>query len=396
MMLVMFVAVAMMIQAPADPAPDWRVQLEAGRQAYARQEYSEALSKLSAAAEAAAQTPGNESGMLESLRLLAAVHRETGDHAQAERVLRRAAEQCEALEPNSVKLAAVLEELAAVERAQGHPDQALATIERAVQIRESHPESSRVDLARALTAAAMLRYKASEVEKAIEGLQRAVKEWDAASPGDPQALPAIEALALVYRDRAQYAEAEPLFFRALRLREAASGPESSEVIADVDSLAYVEFGLKKFPEAEAFFKRLLDLWQKNAGPDHPMVALTFDKLGEFYGFQQRYEEAEDYATKALALRTKVHVASLNQTGRILLMEAKLPEAEDLYRRAVQIGDLAQAPDETLDPVLRIYAKILRELKRDDEADALDKRVKDALLRKADREGRRPSPVKLPY
>ena len=75
------------------------------------------------------------------------------------------------------------------------------------------------------------------------------------------------------------------------------------------------------------------------------------------------------------------------------MEAKLKEAEDLYRRTVAIADLAKTPDEVVDPVLRIYAKVLREMKRDEDAVALDRRVKEALLRKADREGRRPSPVK---
>ena len=157
----------------------------------------------------------------------------------------------------------------------------------------------------------------------------------------------------------------------------------------------MEFGLKKFAEAEVLYKRLAALWEKNAGADHPMLALTFDKMAEFYAFQQRYEEAEKFARDALALRTKMHVASLNQTGRILLMEAKLEEAENLYRTALQIGDLAEAPDDVLDPVLRTYAAVLRTLKRDDEAAALDARVKDALLRKTDREGRRSSPVTPP-
>jgi hypothetical protein len=67
----------------------------------------------------------------------------------------------------------------------------------------------------------------------------------------------------------------------------------------------------------------------------------------------------------------------------------------LYHRAIGIGDLAKAPDEVLDPLLRIYAKLLRVENRAREADTVDRRVKDALLRKADREGRRPSPVKLP-
>jgi len=118
-------------------------------------------------------------------------------------------------------------------------------------------------------------------------------------------------------------------------------------------------------------------------------------MAEFYAFQQRYAEAEAAATRALALRTEQHLASLNQTGRILIMEAKIDEAGDLYQRSIQIGDLAKASDAALDPLLRIEAGILRETGHPQDADALDKRVKDALIRKGDREGRRPSPVKLP-
>ena len=366
--------------------------LESGRQAYLKQAFPEAAAKLGAALEAA-QTAGQESAMLEASRLLAAVHRVQGDYAQAEKLLARAAELAATVHgENSGERAGALSELAAVRRAQGRSEEALDAIGKAIAIREA--AGPRIELAKDLTTAATIRLKLDDTKTAVETLKRALEIWDAElAPGDPQCLPVLEALAGVYRDNAQYAEAEPLLMRALKLREAATGPDGADVISTVDSLAYVNFGLKRFAEAEVFYKRLLALWENSAGPEHPMVALTLDKMAEFYAFQQRYEQSEVLATQALGLRTRVHVASLNQTGRIYLMEAKLKEAEDLYRRTVAIADLARTPDDVVDPVLRIYAKVLRELKRDEDADALDRRVKEALLRKADREGRRPSPVK---
>ena len=389
-------AAALPGQTPTNAPPvDWRTAFETGKQAYTQRQYAEAATSLSAAAETAVQSADSDAPLLEILRYLSAVYREKGDPAQAEQVLQKAAEHFHAADPSGIRMAAILEELSAVQRSQGHSDDALAAIDKAIAIRESHPEAPRVDMACDLTIAAMFRSKGGDAEKAIEGLESAVRAWDLASPGDPQALPAIEALATAHRDRAEYEQAEPLLLRALRLREATGGPEGAEVISAVDSLAYVEFGLKKFPEAEALYKRLAALWEKNAGPDHPMLALTFDKTAEFYAFQQHYEEAEKFAKEALALRTKMHLASLNQTGRILLMEAKLDEGEKLYHKAVEIGDLAGAPDDVMDPLLRTYAVILHTLKRDEEAAALDARVKEALLRKADREGRLPSPVTMP-
>jgi hypothetical protein len=46
----------------------------------------------------------------------------------------------------------------------------------------------------------------------------------------------------------------------------------------------------------------------------------------------------------------------------------------------------------MDPPLRVYATILHQLRREREARAVDKRITDALLRNADRDGRREPPV----
>jgi hypothetical protein len=387
--------VALVVPAMADDPLAGRAELDKGRQAYAQQQYTDALTRFDAA-EQAARTGGDPALLLECLRLRAAVQRDSGDAAHADQSLQQAADEAaKSYGESSPEVAGALEEIATANRAQGRSDPALAVIDKAIKIREAQTGIARAGLARDLTLAAVLRQQAGQEEPAMELLKRAIQEWSLAQPGDPQCLPAIEALAGIYRDRSQYADAEPLLQRAVRMREAADGLETAELIPSVDSLAYVEFGLQKYPEAEALYKRLLGLWQKNAGADHPMVALTLDKMAEFYAFQHRYDEAETAATAALALRAKTYVGSLNQTGRVLLMEAKMDDAEDLYRRTAQIGDLAKAPDDVMDSPLRIYARILREMKRDDEAAAVEKRVKDALLRKADREGRRPAPGAAP-
>ncbi|HZU27356.1 MAG TPA: tetratricopeptide repeat protein, partial [Bryobacteraceae bacterium] len=162
-------------------------------------------------------------------------------------------------------------------------------------------------------------------------------------------------------------------------------------ISAVDSLAYVQFGRGRLPEAEALYDRLLALWQKNAAPNHPMVALTLDKMAELYAFQQKYARAQEFAQRALDLRTGAEIASLNQSGRLLIIQGKVGEAADLYRRTVQAGDLMKAPDEVMDPPLRVYATILRQLRREREARVVDRRITDALLHSADRDGRREPP-----
>jgi tetratricopeptide (TPR) repeat protein len=367
-------------------------QIQTARQAYAKQAYSDAVTQLTPVVETAAKDPADLSVLIESSRLLASVYREMGDPDKAGEVLGRASELLTKSDPADIRLAAILDDLAAVQRAQSSVVMAITSIENAIRIRQLHPESSRAELARDVTTDAMMRYQRFGAADAIDPLQRAVREWDAALPGDAQSLTAIEALAAAYRESNRYADAEPLLRRALRLREAVSGPEGAEVISTVDSLAYVEVGLGKMTEAEAFYKRLLALWAKNAGPEHPMVALTLDKMAEAYANMQRYDDAEKCAAGAEAMRAKMHLASMGQEGRLLVMQIKVPEAEDMYRRAIQIGDLSKASDEAMDPLLRVYAKVLRDQKHIDEAVAVEKRIEEALDRKADREGRRPKPV----
>jgi tetratricopeptide (TPR) repeat protein len=377
------IALLLVLQDPAG-------QIHAARQAFAKQAYADAVAELKPVVDAAKDSA--ELPMLvESSRLLAAVYREMGDPAKAADVLSGASTLLTKNDATDLRLAAVLDDLAAVQRAQSNTVAAIASIENAIHIRELHPESSRVELARDMTVYAMMKYQSAGAAAAIDTLQRAVQSWDTAMPGDPQSLTAIEALASAYREGNRFAEAEPLLRRSLRLREAVSGPEGAEVISTVDSLAYVEFGLGKMVESEALYKRLLALWVKNAGPTHPMVALTLDKMAENYAVQQRYEEAEKCAADALGMRAKTHLASLQQDGRLLIMQIKVQEAEDLYQRAIQIGELSKVGDEALDPLLRMQAKVLRELKRNDEAAAIEKRVEEAIDRRADREGRRPAP-----
>ncbi len=350
--------------------PDWRPLLEAGQKSYTARDFADAAAKFEAAAEAA----GSDPAVYQALRYLSAVHRETGDLASAEVALQRAVDICGKVSPNTAVQAGLLEDLSQVQRSEGKTPLALVNMERAIAVRRADEGSPRTMLARDMTTAASMYLAVGQADAALQGFQLAIKEWDAASPGDYQALPALDTLAGLYRDMMKYEEAELLLERTLRIRESVSGPESSDVITSVDSLGFIEFGLRKMPETERLYKRLLALWIKNAGPDHPMVALTYDKIAEMYSFLQRYPEAEEASRQALALRTRVHVASLNQTGRILLMEAKFDEAADLYKRALEIGELSKAPDEALDPVLRTYALVLRRLKRDAEADALQKRI----------------------
>ncbi len=338
--------------AAAAPQEEWSSIIQKARLDLSHGEYTQALENLRKAFAGVKEQPGQETAKLECLRLLSAAA-----------------------------------------RAAGNPGEALALLESAIKLDEES-QAPRDDFAKDLTRLASFKIQAGDRKAGKETLLRVMDLWRESGPADgTQELAALDALAGLHRDDAEYPEAEDLLLRAMRIREVAYGPNSSELISTVDSLAYVLFGQKKFAEAEPYYKRLLALWEASAGPEHPMVALTLDKTAEFYAFQQRYAEAGPLVQRSLTLRTNLLMSSFNQTGRITLMQAKLEEARDLYTRAIRIGDDCKVDDEVMDPLLRIQSRLLRQIGQEEAANALDERVKAALLRKADREGRRTPPGK---
>jgi hypothetical protein len=100
----LFLALALTLQ-------EWQASLDAGKAAYVKHDYAEATAQFTAAADAAARTPGNDAAVIDALRLLAMVRREAGDSPGAQQALARALAQCLKAEPNSGKLAGLFEEL---------------------------------------------------------------------------------------------------------------------------------------------------------------------------------------------------------------------------------------------------------------------------------------------
>ena len=154
--------------------------------------------------------------------------------------------------------------------------------------------------------------------------------------------------------RARHAEAEPLFQRALQIREQVLGQEHLDVAASLNGLAdlYQEQG--KQAEAEPLFKRALDLRERLLKPGDMLVAISWTNLANLCQDQGRYAEAEplylrakdtfqqqmmaDHRQDAPAFRQlALHLARLlSNLGAMYLEQNRLAEAEPLLRNAIQM------------------------------------------------------------
>ncbi len=74
----------------------------------------------------------------------------------------------------------------------------------------------------------------------------------------------------------QYAQAEPLYQRALAIDEKALGPEHPAVATGLNNLALLYYAEGKYTEAEPLFRRALAIAEKALGPEHPQVATSLN------------------------------------------------------------------------------------------------------------------------
>ncbi|MGB7846460.1 MAG: FxSxx-COOH system tetratricopeptide repeat protein [Candidatus Acidiferrum sp.] len=170
-------------------------------------------------------------------------------------------------------------------------------------------------------------------------------------PKHPDVATSLNNLATLYRSQGKYAEAEPRYQRALAIWEEALGPEHPDVVRSLNNLAALYRSQGKYTDAELRYQRALAVREKALGPNHPDVAMSLNNLAELYREQRKYAEAEPLYQRALTLREKTlgpdhpDVAlSLNNLAALYDRQGKYPEAWLRYQRALAIREKALGPD----------------------------------------------------
>ncbi len=80
-------------------------------------------------------------------------------------------------------------------------------------------------------------YHQGNYPEAVKQTKAALSAAEAFGPNDPRLATTLNNLALFYNTQGRYAEAEPLYKRALAIREKALGPEHPHVAASLNNLA---------------------------------------------------------------------------------------------------------------------------------------------------------------
>ena len=156
-------------------------------------------------------------------------------------------------------------------------------------------------------------------------------------------------LADMYRAKGDYARAEPLFRRALTIYVKIN-PEDPDVALAMSNLAAVYATKGDNARAEPLYLRALAIREKVLGPQHRDVALTLNNLAELYSAQGNSARAAVLLDRALSIHLKLDPQNpdvavvLNNLAGLYLSRGDFARAEPLYSRALEINVKALGPE----------------------------------------------------
>jgi tetratricopeptide (TPR) repeat protein len=209
-------------------------------------------------------------------------------------------------------------------------------------------QTASLELAPLLTKTADYLYQRAEYAESEPLYQRALQIYEQAlGNSDPQVALPLSGLAELYRAQGRYAEAEPLFKRALQLWEQAGSGDYPEMPLVLDNLAILYAEQGHFQQAEPLFQRARQLCEQPPDDNNSLLAPVLNNLAVLYTMQGRYAEAEPLLQQALLLQEQMfgpehpEVAyALDSLAGLYREQGKYAEAEPLYQRALEIREQA--------------------------------------------------------
>ncbi|XP_057680349.1 nephrocystin-3 [Corythoichthys intestinalis] len=212
--------------------------------------------------------------------------------------------------------------------------------------------------------------------QAVAPLQRSLEIRETAlDPDHPSVARSLHQLAAVYVQWKKYGNAEQLYKQALEISENAYGAEHGSVARELESLAVLYQKQNKYEQAEKLRKRSMKIRQKTArqkghmygftllrrralqleeltlGTDSADCARTLNELGVLYYLQNNLDAAKVFLTRSLEMRQRVlgpeHpdcAQSLNNLAALHTERRDYEAAEDMYERALDIRKRALSPD----------------------------------------------------
>ncbi|HEX8118250.1 MAG TPA: tetratricopeptide repeat protein [Pyrinomonadaceae bacterium] len=130
----------------------------------------------------------------------------------------------------------------------------------------------------------------------------AVAEAEKHGPKNPYLAHSLSELGRVKYEQGKYAEAEPLYKRAIAIDEEVSKDASLAVV--LNNLAELYRTQARYAEAEPLLKRAISVFEKSLGPNHPNVGVALENYAVVLRGLNRNAEAAAAEARARAIQGK--------------------------------------------------------------------------------------------
>ncbi len=207
------------------------------------------------------------------------------------------------------------------------------------------PGGQPLTIATHLDSLAQLYHPQGRYDKA-EPLFRKALEIRQRELGDrhPSTATSLNNLALLYESQGRYGEAEPLYLETLDISKAELGDHHPDTATSLNNLAGLYRSQGRYGEAEPLYLEALDIRKAELGDRHPSTASSLNNLAGLYRSQGRYGEAEplyleafDISKAELGNRHPSTATSLNNLALLYESQGRYGEAEPLYLEALDIS-----------------------------------------------------------
>jgi len=190
----------------------------------------------------------------------------------------------------------------------------------------------------------------------LDALALALVDGDAAPPGAEKRISDLLIFAGQYKQYAlaAYAQAGPLYERALAIREKVLGPEHPEIATSLANLALLLQAQGYLALARPLYERSLMINEKVLGAEHSETATSLNNLALLLQDQGDLAGARPLFERALAIREKVlgpehpdtpdTANSLNNLAFLLQGQGDLAGAQPLFERALAIREKVLGPE----------------------------------------------------
>lgn len=171
------------------------------------------------------------------------------------------------------------------------------------------------------------------------------------NPDHPDAAWSLGNLAKLYISQGKYTEAEPLSAQALDIMEKSFGSNDQYVAVALNNLASIYDVQGRYVEAEPLYVRAMGILEKARGSEHPDVASVGANLAHFYTKLGKYAEAEQLLARVLGILEKAFgpdhpdlATGLSHLAILYEKQGDYAEAEQLLARALGILEKTIGPD----------------------------------------------------